>query len=95
MKKINRVDFTKRAADDLDKMVNNIKQRQSDKVAQEFTDDFDRVIDLVQQQPEMFQTSSKIKGTRRGLFHKYGAFLYRVFKKSIRIVTFFDTRSKP
>ncbi|MCP4438003.1 MAG: type II toxin-antitoxin system RelE/ParE family toxin [Aureispira sp.] len=94
MKKINKVEFTKRAANDLDKLVDNIKTRQSDKVAKDFTEDFDRVIDLIQDQPDMFEASPKIKGTRRGLFHKYGAFLYRVFKKSIRVVTFFDTRTK-
>lgn len=94
MKKINKVNFTKRAVRDLDNLVDNIKEHQSDKVAKGFTDDLSRVIGLIQEQPEMFEASNKIKGTRRGLFHKYGAFLYRVFKKSIRIVTLFDTRTK-
>ena len=94
MKKINKVNFTKRADRDLDKLVVNIKKHQSPKVAKDFTDDLNRVIELVQEQPEMFEASEKISGTRRGLFHKYGAFLYRVFKKSIRIVTLFDTRTK-
>ena len=94
MKKINKVDFTKRATRDLDSLVENIKTHKSPKVAKDFTDDFERVVGLIQEQPDMFEVSEKIKGTRRGLFHKYGAFLYRVFKKSIRVVTFFDTRTK-
>lgn len=94
MKKINKVNFTKRATKDLDNLVDNIKEYQSDKVAKDFTDDLSRVIGLVQEHPKLFESSTKIKGTRRGLFHKYGAFLYRIFEKSIRIVTLYDTRSK-
>jgi plasmid stabilization system protein ParE len=92
-KKINQVKFTKQANKELDQLVENIKKHQSPKVAKDFTDDFEKVIDLVQYQPEMFKNSKKTKGTRRGLFHKYGVFLYRVFKKSIRVVTFFDSRT--
>lgn len=94
MKKINQVNFTKQATRDLDNLVDNIIEHQSPKVAKDFTDDLNRVIGLVQEQPELFEVSKKIKGTRRGLFHKYGGFLYRVFKKSIRIITLFDTRTK-
>jgi len=94
VKRINKVDFTKRANKNLEDLVDNIKTHKSDKVAKDFTDDFERVVGLIQEQPDMFEISEKIEGTRRGLFHKYGAFLYRVFKKSIRIVTLFDTRTK-
>lgn len=95
MKKIKKVYFTRRANRDLNQLVNNIEENQSPKIAKEFLNDFERVLDRVQEHPEMFEVSQKIKGTRRGLFHKYGAFLYRVFKQSIRVITLFDTRKKP
>jgi len=59
MKKVNRVDFTKRADRDLDNLVANIKTHQSTKVAKDFTNDFERVIGLVQEQPDMFEPLKK------------------------------------
>lgn len=41
----------------------------------------------------MFEESNTKKGARRALFGNYGAFLYRVYSKFIRIVTIFDTRT--
>lgn len=90
-KKITSVNFTKRANQDFDKMYEELNQH-SPKAAGDFIKDFDKVINLVQQQPDMFEESQKIKGVRRGLFYKQRAFLYRVFKKSIRIVSFYHQK---
>jgi plasmid stabilization system protein ParE len=91
MKKKAQVKFTKRANNDFVKMHNNIAQR-SPRAANKFLDDFDDVKSLLEQNPDMFEQSKKDVGLRRGLFHKHAAFLYRVFKKTVRITTFFDTR---
>ncbi len=88
-----KVAFTKKAVQRFDEMHENISKQHSPKVAQEFTEDFERVIELVQQNPEMFERSKERPTLRRGLFSKYGGFFYRVFKKVIRVVTFYDTRS--
>lgn len=90
-KKIKQVNFTKRANQDFDTLYTQLQDK-NPKAATDFVKDFDRVIELVQQQPDMFEESQKIKGVRRGLFYKQRAFLYRVFKKSIRIVSFYHQK---
>ena len=87
-----RVDFTKKANKRFQEMYDNITEHQSPKAAQKFTEDFKHVIGLVQKNPEMFEASQERPTLRRGLFSNYGGFFYRIFKKAIRVVTFYDTR---
>ncbi len=87
-----RVDFTKIAQQRFQELHDNIKEHQSPKAAKKFVQDFKKTIHLVQKHPEIFERSPSHPNLRRGLFGKYGGFLYRVFKKAIRIVTFYDTR---
>ena len=88
-----KVDFTKKANQRFQEMHENISEHQSPKAAKKFAEEFKHVIQLVQQNPEMFEASKERPTLRRGLFSKYGAFFYRVFKKAIRVVTFYDTRT--
>lgn len=87
-----KVDFTKKANRKFQELHDNIAERQSPNAAKKFTEDFKNIIGLVQENPEMFERSEQRPILRRGLFGKYGGFFYRVFKKAIRVVTFYDTR---
>jgi plasmid stabilization system protein ParE len=89
---VRRVDFTKKAQQRFQELHDNISEHQSPKAAKKFVEDFNHTIGLVQKNPEMFAKSTHNPHLRRGLFSKYGAFFYRVFKEAIRIVTFYDTR---
>lgn len=87
-----RVDFTKKAQQRFQELHDNIEEHQSPKAAKKFVEDFNNVIHLVQKNPEIFERSASHPDLRRGLFGKYGGFFYKVFKKAIRVITFYDTR---
>lgn len=94
--KINRVEVAQRAQERYDEMVEDLEKRYSPHVAQNFTDDFEEVVNKLKKNPAIFQYSNQRKDTRRALFSKYGAFLYKVIKgTTLLITTFFDTRMKP
>lgn len=94
--KINTVNVTQEGQRTFDKMIKFIQENQQNPQAeQRFRDNFKKKVEQIKEQPNSCPTSTKREGTRRALFDKFGAFLYRVYKNSIRIVTFFDTRSKP
>ncbi len=93
--KINRVEITQRAQDRFDKMHENIQKYYSPKVANQFVNDFHDKVDQLKQNPAIYQFSDENKDTRRALFSKYGAFLYKIVQKTtLLITTFFDTRMK-
>lgn len=93
--KIDVVNVTKEAHREFAKMVKFIEEnQQSPASSKRFIDNFSKRLEVIKQQPNSCPPSSMRPGTRLAFFDKFGAFLYRVFEKSIRIVTFFDTRSK-
>ena len=93
--KINRIEIAQRAQDRYYEMLNNIEKHSSPRVAEKFTDDFEDVVEKLKKNPEIFEYSNTRKDTRRALFSKYGAFLYKIIKgTTILITTFFDTRMK-
>jgi len=93
--KITRVEIAQRAQDRYDEMVDNIEKHASSRAADKFTDDFEDVVEKLKKNPEIFEYSDERKDTRRALFSKYGAFLYKVIKgTTMLITTFFDTRMK-
>ncbi|MFK7799933.1 MAG: type II toxin-antitoxin system RelE/ParE family toxin, partial [Aureispira sp.] len=82
-----------RAQTQFEKLRKNTEERQGSKAAGQFVDDFEKTKNQLKRTPDMFEESTIKKGARRALFGKYGAFLYRVYNKFIRIVVVFDTRT--
>lgn len=91
--RIKKIKVAPKAQIEFDDLVDNIKQHQSEKVAEKFTEDFEQTLNQLKKTPELFPVSKTKKGARRALFSQYGAFLYRIVKKTtLRIITFYDTR---
>ena len=94
--KINRVEITPRAQQRFDEMHQNIEEHYSPRVADKFVSDFNNKVTQLKHNPEIYKYSDEKKDTRRALFSKYGAFLYKIISTTtLRITTFFDTRMKP
>lgn len=91
--KIKTVKINKRALNQLEKLKQNTKQHRGEKAMLELVDDFEHTVRQLKKTPKMFEESKSMKGARRALFGKYGAFLYRVYAKLIRVVVIFDTRT--
>ena len=93
--KINKVNVTKQAQKEFDKITDFIEDyQQSPTTVQNFKDSFKVRLEQIKQQPYSCPPAQEKPGTRRAFFDKFGAFFYRIFKNSIRIVTFYDTRTK-
>lgn len=93
--KIKRIIVAQRAQQRYDEMVEELEERYPPHVAQKFTDDFEDVVNKLKKNPAIFQYSNERKNTRRALFSKYGAFLYKILQETtLLITTFFDTREK-
>ena len=90
--KIKDVRIGKRAQKQFVKQRQNIENRYGNKVANRYVDDFDKAKEQIKKTPEHWIESETTTGARRALFGKYGAFLYRVYTKFIRIVAVYDTR---
>lgn len=82
-----------RAQKQFEKLRKNTEERQGSKAADQFVNDFEQTTNQLKRTPDMFEESTVKKGARRALFGKYGAFLYHVYTKFIRIVVVFDTRT--
>jgi plasmid stabilization system protein ParE len=91
--KIQAIRIGKKAQQQFESIRQNIENYSGTKAANQFVNDFDKTITQLKKTPEMFEESNIKKGARRALFGKYGAFLYRVYTKVIRIVVVFDTRT--
>lgn len=93
--KITKVSVTKQAQKEFDSMADFIKGYQkSPTTVQKFKDNFKVKLEHIKEYPYSCPESLEKPGARRALFDKFGAFLYNVYQKSIRIVTFYDTRTK-
>jgi plasmid stabilization system protein ParE len=82
-----------RAQKQFEKLRQNTEDYSSINAANQLVDDFEKTKNQLKKTPDMFEESSTKKGARRALFGNYGAFLYRVYSKFIRIVAIFDTRT--
>jgi plasmid stabilization system protein ParE len=73
------VDFTKKANKRFQEIQANIREPQSPKAAPKFTEDFKHVIGLVQENPEMFETSNDLPTLRRRAFYQIWRFFLQSF----------------
>lgn len=89
-----KVKWTKRAQKSFDGIVENIEENWSENSAKKFVQKTNKVLNLMSDNPRMFQKSKK-KGIRRGLITKQTSVYYKVFKNVIRLITFWDNRRNP
>jgi plasmid stabilization system protein ParE len=64
-------------------------------VKKEFIEKLDSSIFIIQNQPNIFPESKKVKGLRKCVITKQTTLYYRYNSKQINVVTIFDTRQNP
>ena len=74
-------------------LAQNLEKEFSKITADAFSENFERILDLVEENPEMFPAFSKDGKVRKGYAHKHVSFLYRINKKSIRVFALLFNRS--
>ncbi len=65
------------------------------KVKADFVKKLDKTIEIIKNQPEIFPESNKESGLHKCVITKHIILYYRFDAKTIKIITFFDTRQHP
>jgi len=94
MRSTYRVIWSKRAASDLQSIVEYLEENWTDKEIRSFFKKFDLAIQAVKSYPEAFPAAKKNK-VRRVVLTKQITMYYDVLEEEIRIVSIFDTRQNP
>jgi plasmid stabilization system protein ParE len=90
-----KVTFTKKAEKKLDEVVEHLEKKHSKKHADKFLKDFKHRLDLVKENPYMFEATPKSEQIRKGHVNKFISFFYRIYSKTIRVLLVKDNRSEP
>lgn len=90
--KISDIRLGKKAQHQFEENYQLLKKKRGNKAAQCYVEDFEQTLHQIKKTPYCWEESRTRKGARRALFGKYGAFLYRVYSKFIRVVSIYDTR---
>ena len=92
MAKKYKVSWSQESKHQIDAILNYLRQKWSEKEADNFLDlllHFERTIS---QFPKSFKASAKYKNCRLGLVHKYVTAIYKMSGNQIIILTVFDNR---
>jgi plasmid stabilization system protein ParE len=88
-----KVVWTKRANNKFNKIIDYLEQEWGSNVAINFVRRVYDIIDLISRQPEVGTLENQEKEIRGFLLTKHNRLFYRVTKKEIVLLNFFDTRS--
>jgi len=87
--------FSKNAEKSLFELFEYLEIKWSKKVKDKFTSNLDKVIYLIQTEPEIFPKSEVNKNYHKCVLSKQTTFYYKFNKKRVEIIAFFDTRQDP
>jgi|SRR4051794_28388958 len=87
--------FSKNAEKSLFELFEYLEIKWSKKVKDKFTSNLDKVIYLIQTEPEIFPKSEVNKNYHKCVLSKQTTFYYKFNTKRVEIIAFFDTRQDP
>ena len=94
MKNISKVVWSQRAKNDLESILDYLKENWTEKEIRKFFRNLDKQISVIQDQPYAFPTTQK-NNVRRSVLSRQTTIYYDILKDSLRIVALFDTRQSP
>lgn len=90
-----KVVFSTRAETDLENTIIYLNNNWSEKIAKEYADKVDRVIEIISKMPFLYPKIDERKNIRKCLIVKQNAMYYKVKKQTVTILSIFDTRQNP
>ncbi|TRX39423.1 type II toxin-antitoxin system RelE/ParE family toxin [Flavobacterium restrictum] len=87
--------FSKNAEKSLIDLLEHLELKWSIKVREKFILKLDKLIHLIQNEPEIFPKSQINKNQHRCVLSKQSTIYYRFNSKKIRILSLFDTQQNP
>lgn len=94
MKNISKVVWSQRAKNDLESILDYLRENWTEKEIRKFFRNLDKQISAIQNQPYTFPTTQK-NNVRRSVLSRQTTVYYDILKDSLRIVVLFDTRQSP
>jgi plasmid stabilization system protein ParE len=89
-----KIQWTKRAAESFDKIVDSIEENWSENSAKTFVKKTEKLLEQIAENPDMCPQIQG-KNVKRGVITKQTSLFYSVINDVIRIVTFWDNRRYP
>ena len=87
--------LSKRAMQKLNSLLGYLEKEWSLKVKHEFVLKLDKSFKQIQNQPDIFPESSKIRGLRKCVVTKQTTVFYKYSETTIDVITIFDNRQNP
>jgi len=87
--------WSNRALDDLQNILDYLRENWTQKEIKKFAQKLEKRINLIQQNPRLFPRTSKRVDVRRSVLTPHTVIYYRINPKNLTIVTLFDTRRHP
>jgi len=92
---LKRIKWSPLAESDFSNILNYLYQNWEKKVAANFIDLTDSIINQIARNPKQFPFIHKIKGIRKCVLTKHNTLFYRDKRSTIEILRIFDTRQDP
>lgn len=89
------ITWSTRAVQDFESTITYLEQNWSEKTARDYVDKVEKVLIIISKMPFLYPKISRKKNVRKCLVVKQNAMYFRVKKRTITILTIFDTRQNP
>lgn len=90
-----RIHWSDTAANDLQRIIDYLEYKWTDKEIRNFVRKLDSRLELISINPRLFPKTNKRKNVRRSVLTKHTVIYYETSADTIRIVTLFDSRRDP
>lgn len=87
--------WTDNALNELEKTIEYLEANWTEKELRNLAINLEKTLNLISQNPFIFQASDIKKNTRRAVILSLNTLYYRVYENNIEIVSFFSNRQNP
>ncbi len=87
--------WTREAKEQLAEIITFLESDGGERMLQHFSHQLDKKLELVKDQPKMYQKSDRLEGVRRCIVDKNYSFLYSHDNLFVYILTIYSNRQKP
>ena len=95
MKSTYKIIWSEEALSGLKEIISYLEMRFSEKEIRKFIIIFDKQLDLIRSNPQMFPLSSRSKNVRRSIIGKLTSLYYFVDQDAVKIIAIHDNRKNP
>jgi plasmid stabilization system protein ParE len=95
MRSGSKIQWTERAAFDLQNIIDYLLHKWTEKEVKNFVRKLDKRLELISINPRLFPKTNKRKNVRRSVLTRHTVIYYETTSDTIRIVTLFDPRQAP